>query len=77
MGSQARNRSDIKTYAMHRMVVALGRAIAAPRTAEKVQASRWASAWGASAGIRGKGIRLKQDRRVMMNEVIERRRKPR
>ena len=67
--SSFRNRSSKKTYAMGRMITALERAIRAPTVAESDRASRWATAWGMIAGIRGKGVRLRrynlpgQDRR--------------
>lgn len=49
-----------KSYAMQRMVVALGRAIASTSQAERDRASRWSAAWGMLAGIRGKGVRLRR-----------------
>lgn len=56
----SKNRNDKKTYAMGRMVTALQRAIVAPSIAESDRASRWATAWGMIAGIRGKGVRLRR-----------------
>ncbi|MEO7578164.1 MAG: hypothetical protein ABIT83_11185 [Massilia sp.] len=48
-----------KTYAFHRMTVALGRAIASSLAGEKDRAARWANAWGLMAGVRGRRVRLR------------------
>jgi hypothetical protein len=40
-----------KTYAMHRMAIALGRAVNSESIAAKDRASCWAGAWGLVAGI--------------------------
>ena len=61
-----------KSYAMQRMVVALGRAIASTSVLERDRASRWSAAWGMLAGIRGKGVRL---RRTGLQEEVPRERR--
>ncbi len=53
-------RRNKKSYAMQRMIAALGRAIDADSTIEKDRASRWSAAWGMLAGIRAKGVRLRR-----------------
>jgi len=55
-----RKRNERKTYAMLRMVAAIGRAIQSPTSAEKDRAARWAAAWGVISGIRTRGIRLRR-----------------
>ena len=55
-----RYRKEKKSYAMLRMVEAIGRAINSPSPAEKDRAARWAAAWGVISGIRSKGIRLRR-----------------
>lgn len=57
----SRKRKERKTYAMLRMVAAIGRAIASPTPAEKDRAARWAAAWGVVSGIRTRGIRLRRN----------------
>jgi hypothetical protein len=49
-----------KSYAMLRMIAAIGRAIASDQPAEKDRAARWAAAWGALSGIRSPGVRLRR-----------------
>ncbi|MES2015845.1 MAG: hypothetical protein V4484_05055 [Pseudomonadota bacterium] len=49
-----------KRYAMWRMAEALARAIRASRPADKIQAARWAAAWGVVSGIRSPGVRLRR-----------------
>lgn len=61
-----------KSYAMLRMVEAIGRAIKSSAPADKDRAARWAAAWGVISGIRSPGIRLRRD--VLCDE---RRRQPR
>jgi hypothetical protein len=56
-----RKRKERKTYAMLRMVAAIGRAIQSPTAAEKDRAARWAAAWGVISGIRTRGIRLRRN----------------
>jgi hypothetical protein len=48
-----------KSYAMHRMIIALGRAIDTQSIPRKDRAARWAAAWGLMAGIESKGVRLR------------------
>jgi hypothetical protein len=67
-----RIRKERKTYAMLRMIAAIGRAIASTAPADKDRAARWAAAWGVVGGIRSPGIRLRRD--VLCDE---RRRQPR
>ena len=55
-----RKKKERKTYAMLRMVAAIGRAIDSPSSADKDRAARWASAWGVVSGIRTRGIRLRR-----------------
>lgn len=55
-----RKKKERKTYAMLRMVAAIGRAIHSPTSAEKDKAARWAAAWGVIGGIRTRGIRLRR-----------------
>lgn len=66
-----RVRKEKKTYAMLRMVAAIGRAIQTDSTVEKDKAARWAAAWGALGGIRSPGVRLRR------NVLIDRRRSSR
>lgn len=66
-----RIRKEKKSYAMLRMVAAIGRAIHSDSTAEKDKAARWAAAWGALGGIRSPGVRLRR------NVLIDRRRSSR
>ncbi len=56
-----RYRKEKKTYAMLRMVEAIGRAIDSESPAAKDRAARWAAAWGVVSGIRSPGIRLRRD----------------
>lgn len=63
-----RIRKEKKTYAMLRMVAAIGRAIHSESATEKDKAARWAAAWGALGGIRSPGVRLRR------NVLIDRRR---
>ena len=49
-----------KSYAMNRMIIALGRAIATQSIPLKDRASRWAAAWGLLAGIETQGVRLRR-----------------
>jgi hypothetical protein len=63
-----RIRQEKKSYAMQRMVEAIGRAIVADSTIEKDRAARWAAAWGTLGGIRSPGVRLRS------NVLMERRR---
>jgi hypothetical protein len=67
-----RIRKERKTYAMLRMVEAIGRAIDSPTALEQERAARWAAAWGVVGGIRTRGVRLRRD--VLCDE---RRRTPR
>jgi hypothetical protein len=55
-----RVRKERKTYAMLRMVEAIGRAIDSELPADKDRAARWAAAWGVIGGIRSPGIRLRR-----------------
>lgn len=55
-----RYRKEKKSYAMLRMVQAIGRAIASPSSADKAKAARWAAAWGVLSGIRTPGVRLRR-----------------
>ena len=60
-----RIKDERKTYAMSRMIAAIGRAINAVTHAEKDRAARWAAAWGPIGGIRtpamnGGGLRLRR-----------------
>lgn len=48
-----------KSYAMHRMAVAIERAIEARTGKEKERAARWAAAWGLLCGIRTSRVRLR------------------
>ncbi len=68
-------RKEKKTYAMLRMVEAIGRAIHSPSDAEKQRAARWAAAWGLVSGIRTRGIRLR--RNSLFDVSGDRRRSPR
>lgn len=52
--------SERKSYAMQRMVEAIGRAIHSETSSEKDKAARWAAAWGVISGIRTPGIRLRR-----------------
>lgn len=59
-------RKERKTYALLRMIAAIGRAIEAVTDHEKDRAARWAAAWGAIGGIRtqamnGGGLRLRRN----------------
>ena len=56
-----RIKKERKSYAMLRMVAAIGRAIHSSTSAEKDRAARWAAAWGIIGGIRSRGIRLRRD----------------
>jgi hypothetical protein len=69
---EQRIRKERKTYAMRRMVEAIGRAIASDSDADKARAARWATAWAALSGIRSAGLRVRRS-----DLIIERRRKPR
>ena len=51
----------MKSYAMLRMVEAIGRAIRSTSSADKDKAARWAAAWGVMSGIRSPGVRLRRD----------------
>jgi hypothetical protein len=64
-------KKERKTYAMLRMVEAIGRAIHSERPADKDKAARWAAAWGVISGIRTPGIRLRR------SVLSDRRDKPR
>jgi len=64
-------RKERKTYAMLRMIEAIGRAIDSERPADKNRAARWAAAWGVVSGIRTPGIRLRR------SVLADRRSKPR
>lgn len=64
-------RKERKTYAMLRMVEAIGRAIDSELPADKDKAARWAAAWGVISGIRTPGIRLRR------SVLTDRRSKPR
>lgn len=55
-----RPKDQRKSYALQRMVAAIGRAIRADSTSEKDRAARWAAAWGVVGGIRTPGIRLRR-----------------
>lgn len=63
-----------KSYALWRMVAAIGRAVQATAPADKTRAARWAAAWGVIGGIRTPGIRLR--RNVLGGEPRQRRRGP-
>ena len=67
-----RIRKERKTYAMRRMVEAIGRAITSDSDADKARAARWATAWGALSGIRSPGLRVRRS-----DLITERRRTPR
>jgi len=67
-----RIRKEQKSYALLRMVQAIGRAIKSPTAVEKDKAARWAAAWGVIGGIHTRGVRLRRD--VLGDE---RRRQPR
>ena len=67
-----RIRKEQKSYALLRMVQAIGRAIKSTTSVEKDKAARWAAAWGVIGGIRSRGVRLRRD--VLCDE---RRRQPR
>lgn len=54
-------KKERKSYAMLRMVAAIGRAIHSPTSVEKAKAARWAAAWGLIGGIHTRGIRLRRD----------------
>ncbi len=58
------NRHARKSYAMHRMSLAIDRAMRAQSTVEKYAAMRWASAWGLVAGIRSSQARLRDTQMV-------------
>lgn len=64
-------RKERKTYAMLRMIEAIGRAIDSEHPADKDKAARWAAAWGVISGIRTPGIRLRR------SVLADRRGKPR
>lgn len=64
-------RKERKSYAMLRMVQAIGRAIHSEHPADKDKAARWAAAWGVVSGIRTPGIRLRR------SVLVDRRSKPR
>jgi len=49
-----------KRYAMWRMAEAIRRAIRSTKPADKIQAARWAAAWGVVSGIRSPGVRLRR-----------------
>lgn len=63
-----RIRKERKTYAMLRMVRAIGRAIHSTTPADKDRAARWASAWGVVSGIRTRGVRVRLRRDVLCDE---------
>jgi hypothetical protein len=65
-----RIQKERKSYAMFRMVAAIGRAIHSTTSAEKDKAARWAAAWGVISGIRTRGIRLRR------SVLIDERRRP-
>lgn len=48
-----------KSYAMHRMALAIKRAIEARTGKQKERAARWAAAWGLLCGIRTTRVRLR------------------
>jgi hypothetical protein len=54
-------RKERKSYAMLRMIGAIGRAINSTSPADKDRAARWAAAWGVISGIRSPGIRLRRN----------------
>ena len=54
-------RREKKSYALCRMVQAIGRAITAESAAAKNKAARWAAAWGLMGGIYSPGVRLRRD----------------
>jgi hypothetical protein len=61
-----------KSYAMHRMALALDRAIALRTGAQKERAARWAAAWGLLCGIQTQGVRLRHnDIEDVLSERIE------
>lgn len=49
-----------KSYAMHRMALAIGRAVDAPSVKEQERAARWAAAWGLLCGIKTAAVRLRR-----------------
>lgn len=55
-----RSQDERKAYGKQRMLEAIERAIDAGTDAEKERAARWATAWGALAGIRTPGLRLRR-----------------
>lgn len=66
-----RVRKERKSYAMLRMVEAIGRAIRSESPADKDRAARWAAAWGVLGGIRSPGVHLRR------SVLIDRRRSSR
>jgi hypothetical protein len=56
-----RSHDQRKAYVTQRMLTAIERAIKANTHAQKEGAARWAAAWGALAGIRTPGLRLRRD----------------
>ena len=61
------NRHARKSYALHRMSLAIDRAMRATSSAEKNAARRWAAAWGLIAGIRSSHVRLRDTQMVNSN----------
>ncbi len=53
------DRQSRKSYALHRMSLAIDRAMRSRSSFEKNTAMRWASAWGMVAGIRSPSARLR------------------
>ena len=49
-----------KSYAMHRMALAIERAIQGATSKEKERAARWAAAWGLLCGIKTPAARLRR-----------------
>ena len=62
-----------KSYAMHRMALAIERAIQGATSKEKERAARWAAAWGLLCGIKTPAVRLR--RRDVGDELEERTRR--
>ncbi len=56
---KTRHRFLRKSYAMHRMALAIERAIVARTGKEKERAARWAAAWGLLCGINTRRVRLR------------------
>ena len=50
-----------KSYAMHRMALAIERAIQGATSKEKERAARWAAAWGLLCGIKTPAVRLRRN----------------